>query len=217
MKTEALIETLAADAAPVRRLPPPSRRMGAWLLLTLPVVAAGAAVDGIRPDLAQRLAEARFVLEQLAALATGLLAAWAALSSAVPGIPPWRLALPLAPAMVWLASVGAGCWREWLAWGAAGLADRMWTPVCLPEVVATSVVPIAVMVVMARRGAGFHPARTGALAALAAASLASAGLSLSHEEDAAVTALVWHLGTVALLTGLGAVAGRRLVRPARFP
>lgn len=217
MKTEALIETLAKDAAPVRRLDPPSRRTGWWLLLALPVVAAGAAIDGLRPDLAQCLAEARFVLEQGAALLTGVLAGWAALASTVPGTPAWRLALPLVPATMWLASVGEGCWREWLAWGAGGLADKLWTPVCLPEVVATSVVPIAVMVAMARRGASFRPARTGALAALAAASLASAGLSLSHEEDAAVTALVWHLGTAGVLTGLGAVAGRRWIRPARSP
>lgn len=209
MKTEELLAGLTRDLAPVRRLPPPSRRLGHWLAVALPFLLLVVAVAGPRPDLGQRLAEPRFVLETAAALATGLCAGWAALASTVPGVAGRWLLLPLLPAGVWLASIGGGCWQDWLRLG-AGFAAPVLDQVCLPEIAATSVLPLAALILLSRRGAALRPGRSGALAALAAAALASAALNLFHHDGAAMVTLVWHFGGTALIAGLGGLGGSRL-------
>lgn len=209
MNTDDLIIQLAGDARPVRRLPTPGMRMLVWLALAVPVVAFVVALHGWRPDLAVRMNQPRFVIELLAALATGLTAGWATFASTVPGAGGRRLALPLLPASIWLAALGEGCWREWLAFG-NHLGHHAWHPQCMPEIAATSVIPIIALVAMARRGAALNPSMTAALAALAAASLAAAGMALYHPIDASVAVLIWQFGTVALLSALAGMMGRRL-------
>jgi hypothetical protein len=203
MMTEDLIDRLAAEAAPVRPLPPPWRRVGRWFAVAAPAVAAVVVVMSPRPDLGAKLADGRYLLEQGAAVATAVLAAFAAFSAVVPGRSR-RLALPaLAPLAVWLGSLGQGC----LAGGVALRPD--W--VCIPAIAMTGAVPAAAMAAMLRRGAPLLPRTTLALGALAAAALANAGLRLFHPEDASLMVLVWQLGTVALLTALGGGLGRRLL------
>ncbi|HEY8071628.1 MAG TPA: NrsF family protein [Methylocystis sp.] len=66
---------------------------------------------------------------------------------------------------------------------------------------------------MIRRGAPIAtPMTTTGLATLAATSIAAAALLLFHEQDASVMVLVWQFGSVLVLTGLGALFGRRLLR-----
>ena len=47
---------------------------------------------------------------------------------------------------------------------------------------------------------------------LAASALADFGLRLFHTTDASLMVIVWQVGTVALLTALSALLGRRLLR-----
>lgn len=209
MRTEDLITSLGQDLAPVRRLPPPHARLLRWLAVVVPFLAAIVVLVGPRADLATRLADPRFLLETLAALATGLTAAWATLASTVPGGERRRLALPLVPAALWLAGIGEGCWREWLVMGPDSLTPAL-KPQCLPEIALVGVVPLAALVVLSRRGAAFTPHLTGALAALAAAALAAAALNLFHPAEAAMVTLVWHFGGIALLSLCAGLSGRRL-------
>src|SRR6516162_4343466 len=60
--TPDLIDALAANLAPVRRLRPPVTRAFSWLLLAALVLAVLAVSQGIRPDLAQRLLDPAFTL-----------------------------------------------------------------------------------------------------------------------------------------------------------
>jgi hypothetical protein len=211
MKTDLLIQTLAAGLPPVTPLPSPTARLGRWLVLSAPVLAGVVLLFGLRADITERLAEPGFVIGILAALATGLTAAWAALSSTVPGIPAIRQWLPALPAAAWLSVIGEGCWREWLHLGGASL-DGLATPQCFPEIIAVGTVPAILLVWLARKGASLHPQRTAALSALAAAALGSAVLELFHRQEAAMIALVWHFGAVALMSLVSAWAGRRLFR-----
>lgn len=210
MKTEELIAKLAADVRPVRRLPSPPRRVSVWLAAGLPYLALVVLMASPRDDLAAKLTEARFLVEQGAAFATAVLAAIAAFSLGIPGRSRWWAALPLPAVGVWLASLGQGCWRAWFELGAEGLVLRP-DFVCFPAIVAAGAVPGVVMVLMLRRGAPLSPRLTVMLGALAAAALGDVGLRLFHPQDASLTILVWQFGTVALLSLLGTVWGPRLL------
>jgi hypothetical protein len=156
------------------------------------------------------IADRRFLIEEAALLVTALTASLAAFASIVPGYDRRILLIPLLPLAVWLASLGEGCWRNWVALGANGLTLRPdWD--CLPPAILIGLVPSIAMVVMLRRGAPLVPRVSIALGALAVAALANLGLRLFHVGDASVMVLFWHLGGAAVLAGLAALAGRRVL------
>ena len=210
MKTEELIQRLTADVRPVRRLASPPRRVSAWLAAGLPYLALVVLIMSPRDDLAAKLADARFLVEQGAAFATAVLAAVAAFSLGIPDRSRWWAVLPLPALGLWLASLGQGCWRAWVELGAEGLVLRP-DFVCFPAIVAAGAVPGVVMVLMLRRGAPLAPRLAVMLGALAAATLGDVGLRLFHPQDASVMILVWQIGTVALLSLLGNMVGPRLL------
>jgi hypothetical protein len=211
MDTNALIQELANSAAPVQRLPAPWARMLIWLALSAPFLAAVIWLvmpSDINPVAA--IADRRFLIEEAVLLVTALTAALAAFGSVVPGYDRRILLIPLLPLAVWLASLGEGCWRNWLTLGAEGLRLRPdWD--CLPPAILIGIVPAIVMVVMLRRGAPLLPRVSIALGALAVAALANLGLRVFHVGDASVMVLFWHLGGAAVLAGLAAVVGRRVL------
>ena len=212
MTTEELIAQLAAEArTPVRPLPPPPRRVLRWLVLSVPWVALVILVMGPRPDLAQKFGDGRWLIAQGAALVTAVMAAMAAFCSGVPGRPRWEHAMPIAPALIWTATLGAGCLQDWIVAGPGGLSfEPDWA--CLPGIVIVGFVPGLTMAVMLRRIAPLAPMTAVGLGGLAAAALADFGLRLFHAQDASLMVLVWQVGTVALLTALSGAVGRRLLR-----
>ena len=94
MDTDGLINELAANATPVRPLPNPWMRTGLWLAIAFPYVALVIILMSPRPDLATQLADPRFQVEQVAALATAILAAAAAFTCVVSGTEPCHLSAP---------------------------------------------------------------------------------------------------------------------------
>jgi hypothetical protein len=211
MDTNALIQELVNSAAPVERLRAPWVRMLIWLALSVPFLATVIWLlmpSDINP--VATIADRRFLIEEAALLVTALTAALAAFASVVPGYDRRILLIPLLPLAVWLASLGEGCWRNWVALGANGLTLRPdWD--CLPPAILIGIVPSIAMVMMLRRGAPLLPRVSIALATLAVAALANLGLRLFHVGDASVMVLFWHLGGAAVLAGLAAVAGRRVL------
>lgn len=210
MDTERLIERLAEGAAPVRPLPRPWIRTAAWLLVAIPYVALVVLVVAPRADLISNLSDWRYVVEQLAALATGVTAATAAFATVIPGYDRKLLLLPVLPLAIWLGSVGQGCIQAWIELGPAGLSLRQdWF--CFPAIVLVGAVPAIAMAAMLRRGAPLTPHVTTALGGLAAAGLGDFGLRLFHPQDASLMILVWQLGTVFILTAMAAWAGHYLL------
>jgi hypothetical protein len=210
METERLIEQLADRVTPVRPLRNPWIRTAEWLALAVPCVALGVLVMAPRSDLPAKLSDARFVIEQIAALATGLTAAVAAFASTIPGRRRRFLLLPALPLAVWIGSLGQGCLETWVHAGPDGLRlEPDWA--CVTAIAAVGVVPAIAMAIMLRRGAPLTPSVTVALGALAAAGLADFGLRLVHTIDASLMVLVWQFGTVLGLTLLAGFAGRRIV------
>jgi len=211
MKTDALIESLAREAGPVRPLPAPMRRVWGWLAIALAFALAMVWAIGPRPDLAERLVEARFLLEQGAALATAITAALAALALTMPDAARFWRWLPVVPAGAWLATLGLGCLRDWAQMGPAGLRITA-DPECFVYIALIGSLPLLVLVLMLRRGAPLRPSWTLALAALAAAAIGNFALRLFHTQDAALMVLIWQVGAVALIAAIAGLCGRQVLR-----
>ncbi len=217
MKTDALIARLAESPVPVEPLRRPWIRTAGWLAVSLVYVALVVAVMTARDDLLSVTGTARFWVEQSAALATAVLAAFAAFCSCVPGMDRRLLALPVLPLGVWLTSAGGDCLAKLIQEGPSSIVfAEDW--LCLPAIAIVGAGPALLMVRMLRCGAPLSPALTMALGGLAAGGLGSFGLRLFHSEEASLMVLVWQIGSVvlfALLTGwLGrhAISWKRLIR-----
>ncbi|MGA7971571.1 MAG: NrsF family protein [Pseudolabrys sp.] len=210
METDKLIQKLAAGAGPVRPLASPWARTALWLAVALPYIALVVAVISPRADLLSKLADARFLIEQIATLATGIAAAMAAFASTVPGYDRKVLLLPAAPLALWLGSLGEGCLRALWQHGLAGLSLQPdWF--CLPAIMLVGAMPAVAMVIMLRRGAPLFPYLSAGFGALAAAGLGNFGLRLFHPQDASLMVLVWQVGSVFILTMIGCCAGRNIL------
>jgi hypothetical protein len=180
-------------------------------VISVPWIVLVVSQMGLRSDLATKLGEVRWLVEQGAALMVALTAAIAAFCAGVPGRPHWERAAPVLPLLVWLSTLGIGCMEEFLSPGPQGF-DFQTDWACLPGIVMVGVVPGMAMAVMLRRGAPMAPLLSVGLGGLAASALADFGLRLFHTTDASLMVIVWQVGTVALLTTLSALLGRRLLR-----
>jgi hypothetical protein len=207
METERLIQTLVATAAPVRPLPHPWFRSVLWLAIAIPYMALIVYVMSPRADLLVKLFDTRYLIEQFAALATGISAAIAAFATTIPGYSRKVLLLPAPPLAVWLGSLGQGCISTLLQFGPSGLTLQSdWF--CLPAIMLIGAIPAVAMVVMLRRGAPLIPCTTITLGALAAAGLGNFGLRLFHPQDASLMVLIWQFGSVFILTAVSGCMGR---------
>lgn len=208
METNELIKRLSAEARPVVRLASPLRRLGLWLLIALPYAAAMLYLfrDHAAPGLSEITTSPRFFVEQAAALLTAATSAYAAFVSLVPGRDRRVLWLPLLPLAVWLASIGQGCYEDWVRFGASGLRVRPDTE-CLLPMLAIGIVPAIAFAAMLRRGAPLMPRLTLALGGVAVAGLVNFVLQLFHARDLTIMVLVWHIGFVIVLAALASLAG----------
>src|SRR5262245_63019075 len=135
--------------------------MAAWLLVAIPYVALVVIVVSPRADLISKASEWRYVIEQLAALATGITAATAAFATVIPGYDRKLVFLPALPLAIWLGSLGDGCLEDWIHLGPDGLSLQPdWF--CFPTIVLVGAVPAIAMAVMLRRGAPLTPLVTSA-------------------------------------------------------
>ena len=151
----------------------------------------------------------RLILEQSAALSTGLTAAAAAFATTVPGYRRWIVLLPLVPLAIWLGDLGQWCIQDGLASGTSlRSVTAHWG--CLPATIVMGAFPAATIVMMLRRGAPLTPRLTTVLAAVAASGLGNFGVRFVHAADASVVVLVWHFSAVFVLSVLSASAGRSL-------
>ena len=206
METDRLIQQLAQGSGEISRLSPPSTRTAIWLGLAMPYVALVTVMMTLRADLAAKLTDPSYLVEQIAALSTGIAAGFAAFASTIPGFDRRFLVLPALPFGIWLGSLSLGCFQAWLRFGPGGLSIHLdW--MCLPAIVLVGIVPAIVISLMLRRGAPLTPHLTTALAGLAAAGLGDFGLRLFHPQDASAMVLVWQMGSVFLLTALAGWLG----------
>ena len=213
---ERLIEELATDLRPVRRLRPPGLRALAWLA-AVGVSAAGlAAVSDLGAARDRLMAVPDMWLALAGSALTAVLAAVAAFQLGLPDRrPAWAL-LPLPAAALWLTASGLGCLRGWALPGVrpASPSDTM---DCLAFIVGLSLPLSALLVLMLRRAATLQPGLAAAMAGLAAAAAAAALLALVHPFDASAVDLAVHVGAVLAVVTANRVMGGRLLGDAARP
>jgi hypothetical protein len=207
--TPELIEILCADAKPVRRLRPPLVRAAIWLLFAGLVLLALAALQGTRPDLAERLREPSFAIALAGSLLTGVLATVAAFHLSLPDRSRLWLLLPAPALVLWVATIGYGCLTNWVRIVPGGVTIGT-TLACFATLVLASLPLSAALLAMLRHAARLYPTMVAMTGGLASAGITATALSLFHELDATAMVLVWNLGAAALIVALGGIFGPSL-------
>ncbi len=205
--TERLIERLAAETEPVRRLAPPARRAALWLIAVAAV--AGIVIAGFS-DLevfARRARDPQLVLDMIATLITGIAAVIAAFELSLPDrSPAWAL-LPLPPLAAWIATSGYGCYRHWITFGPDGWELGESTH-CFRFILAASV-PLGIsLMLLLRRARPLAPVRVAAVGGLGVAAIAACLLQFFHPFDVTLLDLSVHVVAIAIVIAVAALWGR---------
>lgn len=211
MKTEDLIRVLAADAKSSG--PAAGLAVGLAAACGLTVSAAGFALFvGLRPDLATALTSPVFMLKPIEMLLLVAAAAAIVLRLAQPGLSPRHALMiaALAPAIMISAlavELMLAPRSDWLA----RLAGAHWY-ICVVNMVMLALPMLAAILFGLRYGAPTRPASAGAGAGLLAGAL-SATLYVSHcPDDSPLFVAAWFTLAIAIVTGLGATVGSRILR-----
>ncbi len=207
--TPDIIDSLVANAAPVRRLRPPVARAAGWLLFAALMLALLAVSHDVRPDLALRLRQPEFVIGVAASLATGVLAAIASFLLSIPDRSRAWLLLPLPALFVWVSTIGYGCLINWVSLQPGSLPFGEEAG-CFALLVLTGVPLSLAMLIMLRHAALLAPTRVAISGGLAVAAVTATALSIFHDHDASAIILIWNFGTAVLLVALGGAFGSRM-------
>jgi hypothetical protein len=205
--TEQLIAELAAGAEPVRRLRPPLLRALFWLI---GVAAVAAIVIPFFADFtlfAEKARDPKFVVELAATLLTGIAAVIAAFELSMPDRSAAWAWLPLPPLVLWLATSGYNCWRDWIEVG-----DQGWhfgeSAGCFGTIIAFSI-PLGIgLIIFLARAKPLAPTPVAALGGLGVAGLAAFFLQFNHPVDASFLDLGYHVAAIGLVIASTSLWGR---------
>ncbi len=211
MKTDDLIRALGADARAM-----PARRRPMWALAAIAAAIIAAIVFfstiGPRPDIGQAAHTMRFLFKFVFTLVLLASAFPLVRMLSVPGARVGRAALWLLAAPLLMAGALA---LEMMAVPSADWMPRLIghnMPVCLSMIPLIGLGPLAVLTVALRHGAPTRPVLAGAVAGLAAGGLAATFYAAHCIDDSPLFVATWYTIAIAVLAGLGALAGRFFVR-----
>jgi hypothetical protein len=187
-------------------------RAGLWLLLAAAILGLLTVSHGLRPQLAERMADPVFATSLIASALTGVLAAISAFMLSLPDRSRAWFWLPTLALALWLANIGYQCFAGWVSLPGAVTVEAASS--CVGTLVLTSLPLSLVLFAMLRYAAPLQPFSTIVAGSLAVSAVTSTALSLFHPLDATVMVLGWNLGTAVLFTGLAAMFARRIGRGA---
>ena len=214
LSQQALIDRLGAELVPVRRLLPPWLRAASWLLVVA-VIAVALLLHYGDAGMLRRLGGAPdLAWAALGALITAVSAVWAAFSLGVPGRRAGWAWLPLPGALLWIGASGLGCLRTWLA-PDTSIASLHQSADCLVFIISFSVPLSVLLILMLRRACPLRPVLTAVMIGLASAAASASLLEICHAYDSAATDLLTHALAVAVVVGVNAAMGGRLLSPLR--
>ncbi len=205
-----LIESLAGQLQPVRRVPPGALALG-WLVVVIVFAGYLAAMSDLHAMMRRLMAAPDMWLAALGSALTGVLAVVAAFMTSIPGRSPRWALLPLPALALWIWESGMGCARGWHLPGLrdAGFGD---SDHCFIFICGLSLPLSLLLMVLLRWTFPLRPNLTLALGGLAAAGTAATLLNFFHPYDASVSDLVIHAVAVALVVGANRLFGERLFR-----
>lgn len=210
MKTDDLINALAADSPPIWRF----KSIVMLGVIAAILVAAGLffALVGFRPDIAQAMESSHFLFKFVvtsALAATGLYAV-AALGRPDGSTATRLIALAAAPVLL-----GAAAGAELVA-----LPEAMWLPrlighnalACLTLIPFLAAGPLICLFAVLRKGAPSNPGLAGAVAGLAASGIGAFFYAANCEDDSPLFVMVWYTLAILIVTAIGYLAGRKLLK-----
>lgn len=214
INTDRLIERLAAEVRPVRRLVDPTRRAALWTAVALVCVAVGVVYFGVRHNLGAAMGSATYVARVGLLGATMWLAVVSAFRMAVPGYERrvWARWWPLV-ALGALMAVTAAELTTAAVLGQAGAPLAHWT--CVRKLALVGAVPAVFAILLIERAAPLDPVWTALLGMLAAGSAGALTSELACPLREPMHVMLWHVLPVAVAAGAGTmvvVLGLRLLR-----
>ncbi len=213
--TERLIETLVADAAPVRRLRPPLLRAALWLAVAGATLALAIFLFADTGTFLRRASDTKLAIELIATLATGIAAACAAFELSLPDRSAKWILLPLPALAVWIAASGYSCYRHWLSFGPSGWEIGE-SAHCFVFILAAGI-PLSVSLqVLLRRAGPLMPIPMAVAGGLAASAIAAFALQFFHPFDVTFMDLGVHLIAVTIVV-LAIAAADGLQRRSELP
>lgn len=212
MQTDDLISLMSASARPVDT---GWLRRATWLcaLAALSVTAGLVLLTlGTRPDLASAWVTPPVIAKAALGASVAVIALALFQSSLRPGLKPARrlpfVAVPLLVAAGWaLLTLAQAPAEQW----SALILGRYWRA-CLIAVPLYALLPLAVLLLLARRGAPVDGVLTGACAGLASAGLAIVAYSLHCPDDTAPFLATWYTIATVIVAALGALILPRFLR-----
>ena len=211
MNTEQLIRTLAADRH--GRAPSLAARFAAAL-------AAGSMIAAVvfwltlgpRPDIGAAAGTLPFIFKFVVTAAVAAAAAGLVLRLARPGAArgAWLLALLLGPALL-----GVGILLELFSVPPSGWWPRLVgsnSLLCLASIPLLAAPILAASFAVLRQGAATEPAIAGAVAGILAGSLGATLYAAHCVDDSPLFVATWYGLAIALVAGIGALLGSRLLR-----
>lgn len=214
--TERLIATLAASAAPVRRLRPPVLRAALFLLTVAAVATPLVLIFADLRATTGRWRDPMVALELAGALLAGVTGVVAAFQLCLPDrARAWAL-LPMPFLAVWIATSGAGCYAAWLRTGDLGLALGAGAD-CFGFILGTGLPLGAGLLWMLRRARPLSPAPVAAIGGLGAAALGAVLVQFFHPFDITVMDLGMHALAVAIVVATASLSSRISPRRSAVP
>jgi hypothetical protein len=213
VKTEDLIVQLTRSLEPVKALPPPSRRLARWTVVSLSIAAAGVTALGARADIWFVIRQPAFAFLALMALGTAVSAAASALVLSVPGAErsAAQRSLPVLLGTVWALAL-----TMMVIAGGAPMERELAPPVhagCVIQIAGVAIIPGWALFSMLHRGAPVRVMWTAALAALAASAVGAAATQFICPIDDPAHHLFGHFVPMALLAmGIAAAVSPSLAK-----
>jgi len=193
----------------------PSRDVGQALVVAIAAGAAATAVLfflalGIRGDALLSLGSMHFVFKFVVTLCLAATAALVVLRMSQPGRPGNMGLLALAPGLLAIAAAAELVVLPEASWRAATFGTTWWW--CLIWIPLLSLAPLLAILAALKHGAPTAPGWTGAVAGMLAGGIGATFYATHCPADSPLFLLAWYSAGVLLLSLVGALAGRRMLR-----